>query len=109
MVKSQRDRIYSVDHCIQRYKERYNKNLTLNEYNELNKQAQGWFLTSNTNFKSIAKDKISNNNYSHILEHLLNDELTYFVFETQRNCITTFLPVKSVLKRINKNKKNEKK
>lgn len=109
MVKSQRDQTYSVEHCIQRYKERYNKDLTLIEYNKLNKEAQKWFLAPNINFKLIAKDKISNDNYSHILEHLLNGELTYFVFETERNCITTFLPAKSVLERINKNIKNKKK
>ena len=102
MVKSQKDQTYSIEHCIQRYKERYNKDLTLDEYNKLNKLAQNWFLVKDKNFNLISKDKITNDNYSYILEHFFNNESTYFVFETERNCITTFLPAKSVLEHIKK-------
>jgi hypothetical protein len=108
MVKLQKDQTYSIEHCIQRYKERYNKDLTVDEYNKLNKQVQNWFQTPNINFKLIAKDPITKNNYSYILEHSLNGELLYLVFETERNCITTFLPPKSVLERVNKNKSKKK-
>jgi hypothetical protein len=109
MVKTEKDSSYSIEHCIQRYKERYGKNLTIEEYTKLNKRTQNWFKYPTDEFKEVSKDKISEDNYSYILAYTFNDELTYLVYETKRNCITTFLPVKSVMERIKKNKTNGKK
>jgi hypothetical protein len=102
MVKIKKDQLYSIEHCIQRYRERYKKELSIDEYHKLNNEVIKWFIKQDNKFKIIDKCNITNDNYSYILEHLLNNDLIYLVFETQRNCITTFLPIESVLKYQNK-------
>jgi len=102
MVKTNKDNSYSITHCIERYKERYNKDMSLDDYNKLNNLVIKWLQIPNNNIQIISKDKIIKNNYSYILETKFNEEIIYFVFETERNCITTFLPVKSVNSKINK-------
>lgn len=103
MVKTKKDNLYSFEHCVERYKQRYNKVLTFDIYNELNEKVKKWFSKNNDEFKIISKDKINKNNYSYILECQISKELTFIVFEDGKNCITTFLPVDSVL-----NKKTKK-
>lgn len=105
MVKTNKDDLYSFEHCVQRYKERYNKVLTFDSYNELNEKVKKWFNKNNNEFKIVSKDKINKNNYSYILECYISNELTFIVFEDSKNCITTFLPVDSVLNKIKKQKK----
>lgn len=111
MVKQIKDSQYSFEHCIQRYKERYDKDLTIVYYNELNSNAQK-IINENNNenksYKIISKEKITNSNISYIIEYNDNDNYTYFVFETERNYITTFLHPQSVHNKIIKNNKKYK-
>ena len=121
MPKTSKDNDYSISHCLQRLNERYSLEVDQKQYNQWNKTIQDWikkygdtikitnskvgFLTDlflNSNIKPISKTKINDNNLSYTLQFMtkINDKsiILYLVFETERNCITTFLPPESIKK-----------
>jgi hypothetical protein len=92
MPKTIKDTMYSFNHSVQRFKERYDKDLTLKQYNLWNDSIKNVCNDnkSNENIKIISKTKVNNNNTSYTVQ--LIKENIYMVFETERNTITTFLP-----------------
>lgn len=115
MPKTDKNPDYSFDHCVQRVKERYGQDLTLKQYNEWNKSLQLWVKTNGdaikftkgkqtveyngiitlSNIMPLSKIKINDKNISYTFKYVDSDSIYYLVFETERNCITTFLPPKS--------------
>lgn len=105
MSKITKDSNYSFEHSVQRFEERYGKVLTLEVYNKWNNLVKKWFLDKlDANFTLISEDKASKTNTSYIVKYNSDIGVIYFTFETERNCITTFLPPKSVEDRIKKSK-----
>jgi hypothetical protein len=98
MPKTKRDSAYSVDHSLQRYKERYGKELDLQEYNLWNDMAKSFINNDkkNENISTVSKIKVNDKNTSYTLKIINKDEIIYAVFETERNTITTFLPPMSI-------------
>ncbi len=105
-----RDNSYSVNHCCERFLERYGKELQREIYDKWNNKINKWMNEQNKNndFKIISTDKINITNTSYIIKYEKSDfGLIYFVYESERSCITTFLPIKSVENRIKVNKKSK--
>jgi len=79
---------------MQRFKERYNKDLSIDAYNELNTKIRNFIHNKKQydGIKLIKKTIIDKSNDSYVMEIMYNGETIYANFETERNCITTFLP-----------------
>ena len=105
MSKPTKDSNYSFEHSVQRFEERYEKVLTLELYNKWNTLVKKWFLDKkDADFTLISEDNASKTNKSYIVKYNTEIGVVYFTFETERNCITTFLPPKSVEERLKKSK-----
>lgn len=106
-LKTSRDDIYSLEHCKQRYLERYNEHLNLDKYKKWNNDIKNKLSNKyqeNITIISTEKSVV----ISHIIKITDDNNKIYCSFEEDRNCITTFLPIESVEKKINKNKKKQK-
>jgi hypothetical protein len=98
MPKTNRDFDYSIDHCIQRIKERYNLTMSKDDYNNLNKRVKNFIKTDqNKNDKSdfgfiinIEKYK-DGKTYVMKIFNFLETEIC-LNFDTERDYITTILP-----------------
>jgi len=96
MPKTLRDNNYSFDHSVQRFKERYDKELTLKDYQFWCKCAKE--LINGKVFDDmiiLSAQKASSTNMSYVIYYKLSYDL-YFVYETERDTITTFLPPNSI-------------
>lgn len=104
MPKQVRNSDYSANHSIQRFKERYNKDLSVNAYNELNIKIRNFVHNKKQydEIKLIKKTIIDKSNDSYVIEIIYNNDTIYANFETERNCITTFLPKSSFAQATNK-------
>lgn len=96
MVKYIKDDAYSFEHCVQRYKERYNKILIKKNYDLLNNKIKKWLIDNDNSFKIISKYKIDKTNYSYILEYFFDNEYVYITYDSSKKYITTFLPPSSI-------------
>jgi len=92
MPKTYKDINYSLMHSLQRFEERYNQKISINQYYNLVKQART-FIAQNKNIKS--KSVVSNLNVQYVITMELDNKEIWVVFETERDTITTFLPIKS--------------
>ncbi len=104
MPKTQKDNEYSFDHSVQRFKERYNRELVLKNYQNWCKNAKDAISGKTIDDMTIlSKQKVNNTNTSYVIHYKLlidaHDKLPtdmYFVYETERDTITTFLPPDSI-------------
>lgn len=97
MPKTNKDVMYSISHCIQRFAERYNKELDIKMYESWNSKIRN-FIEKNNNDENIillSKKKVNKFNFSYVFSILWENSKVYATFETGRNCITTFLPKNS--------------
>lgn len=83
MPKTIRDQLYSFEHCIQRYKERYGKDLSKNEYTVLCEKAKEMIKDG----KYSAEEKTATTE-----QYIIEVDGVICVYEIERGCITTFLP-----------------
>ena len=93
MPRNIRDNEYSIKHSIERFQERYNTVLTPKQYEELctivKKMVQ--------NNQNVAGTEITSRKpliQQWILRFTWNDMEIIPVFESKRDCITTFLPLR---------------
>jgi len=99
MPKQIRDANYSIEHSLQRFKERYEQNLPLKTYQEWNSKIRNLIggITQPSNMVIIKKTTVTKTNDSYVIEITHENKKIYANFETERNCITTFLPIKSFI------------
>lgn len=112
MPKTNKDSNYSIKHCLERFNERYGKEMTEDTYNKYNKYVKKFMKTKEDGeyiISIISETKINDKNISYILKMFVDDEKMYFVYESERDCITTFLPIDSVEKRLKIDNKKFKK
>lgn len=107
MSKTNRDIEYSLDHCKERFLERYNRELNIENYKKWNNLIRNKLAKNEENTVEIINTDKSNMTV-HIIKIVDENEKIYCSFEEQRNCITTFLPIESVENRIKKDKKIKK-
>lgn len=104
MPKTKKDNNYSFDHSVQRFKERYDRELTLKNYQNWCKNAKD-VINGKTidDMIIISKQKVNDMNTSYVIHYKLLIDIhdkshtdIYFVYETERDTITTFLPPDSI-------------
>lgn len=96
MPKTTKDNDYSYAHSVQRFNERYGKDLTLKDYQDWCKSAKQLINGCSVNDMTIISKQIVNQkNTSYVIHYKLSYDL-YFVYETERDTITTFLPPDSI-------------
>lgn len=107
-MKTGRDKDYSFEHCKQRFFERYQRELENEKYIKWNKMIQNKLINLECNLDNISIISIDKNTIttSYIIKIIDENNVIYCSFEKERNCITTFLPIKSVEDRCKKYKKN---
>ncbi len=104
MSKTKKTNNYSFDHSVQRFKERYDRELVLKNYQNWCKHAKdiiGGKIIDN--MAILSKQKVNDANISYTIHYKslidMHDKLLtdiYFVYETERDTITTFLPPNSI-------------
>lgn len=92
MPKTNRDNNYSKEHSQQRFFERYGKIINDKEY-ELMVNSVRKMIDNNINIRS--KNKASKTNTQYVIQTKIENQDILAVFETERNTITTFLPIKN--------------
>ena len=104
MPKTKKDNNYSFDHSVQRFKERYDRELILKNYQSWCKNAKDAIGGKTIdNMTILSKQKVNDMNTSYVIHYRslvdIYDKLPtdiYFVYETERDTITTFLPPDSI-------------
>lgn len=90
MVKLMKGVDYSVIHSIQRFEERYGKKISEKEYAELVEIVKK-MISKNENI--VGKMKQGDKNIQYVLKFHYDGIYIMPTFETERDTITTFLPI----------------
>lgn len=93
MVRKNRDNEYSVQHSIERFQERYNTTLTTKQYYDLCNMVRE-MVQNNQNITGIEITSRKPLIKQWILRFNWNNMEIIPVFESKRDCITTFLPMR---------------
>jgi len=92
---------YSYQHSKDRYKERYDSDLTLEFYIKLNKNVKYYLNDKKIDdefikLETISKEK-NNTGDQYVIKIITKTNNTIFVvYEIKRDCITTFLPPNNI-------------
>lgn len=86
-----RDKDYSIQHSIQRFEERYGKIISKNQYNILVEVVRN-YIRENKFITGV--NKVSKTNTQYVVNFIYENVNIIATFETERDCITTFLPYK---------------
>lgn len=91
MVKSRRDREYSVNHCIQRYRERYKKVMTHDMYENINAVISNGVLQTPCLLNIINSDIDKSVPVTYTVEYMYNGDKIFVLYDLKRGYISTIL------------------
>lgn len=97
MIKPVRDANYFIEHSLQRFKKRYGSTLPLKTFHDWNRKIRDIIsgIAYQTCITIISKITVTKTNDLYIVTITHDGKKIYANFETERNCITTFLPTKT--------------
>lgn len=98
MPKTEKDQDYSVDHCIQRMKERYDVDITKKDYDQLNDQVKKFMKTyknkndTDKQLTIIGIEKQKSATLYVLKVESFKGKTVFINYEDVRDCVTTILP-----------------